>query len=318
MSSTTWRCGCRLRRGGCGGRDHVTSTTGDHACLETRCCVAKWNGDRLTCWTNHYQADQTRMYLSQMLDLPLNKVRVICPYLGGSFGRGNTGDQTFFYLHPQCSGPSHRMSRRFLVSRGGRTSTPPATPSATSCGTWSYAGAGDGTAQSRRIGDSGGYAEHTPAAIKLLRCPGQSPRRCLRSIPNRGWKATRSTRTRNHPAACVVSATSSSTWRWRSALTLSLSELDMDPIDVAIANFSHQWQDPAESESLRRCSELAQLVSVGVRGMTPGVGPETSRRQEAGLGVLLPCLLACRMAGDFSRGAVQVRICVQPGRLRDP
>ena len=68
----------------------------DHGCLDTRGCLVRWQGGKLTCWTNLYQADQTRMHIAEMLDLPLNKVRVICPYVGGSFGRGNVGDQIFF------------------------------------------------------------------------------------------------------------------------------------------------------------------------------------------------------------------------------
>ena len=68
----------------------------DQACLDTRGCLIYWTGDKLTCWTNYYQADQTRMHIATMLDLPLHRVRVLNPYVGGSMGRGNTGDQVFF------------------------------------------------------------------------------------------------------------------------------------------------------------------------------------------------------------------------------
>ncbi|MBN1224745.1 MAG: molybdopterin-dependent oxidoreductase, partial [Candidatus Aminicenantes bacterium] len=61
----------------------------EHACLGTRGCLMTCERDELTCWTSYYQADQTRMHITQMLDLPLDKVRVINPYIGGSFGRGN-------------------------------------------------------------------------------------------------------------------------------------------------------------------------------------------------------------------------------------
>ncbi len=52
--------------------------------------------DRLTVVSNSYAADQTRMHVSQMLELPIHKVRVISKYVGGQFGRGDTGDQPFF------------------------------------------------------------------------------------------------------------------------------------------------------------------------------------------------------------------------------
>jgi xanthine dehydrogenase molybdenum-binding subunit len=64
--------------------------------LDNWCCIAEWNDDKLTIWSNSYAADQTRMHVSQMLEMPMNKVRVVSPFVGGQFGRGDTGDQTFF------------------------------------------------------------------------------------------------------------------------------------------------------------------------------------------------------------------------------
>jgi CO/xanthine dehydrogenase Mo-binding subunit len=64
--------------------------------LDNWCCLARWEQDVLTIWSNTYEADQTRMHISQMLDLPLDKVRVVCHYVGGQFGRNDTGEQPFF------------------------------------------------------------------------------------------------------------------------------------------------------------------------------------------------------------------------------
>ena len=67
-----------------------------HAVLENWSCLAYWEDDVLFIRSNTYEADQTRMHISQMLSLPLNKVRVIGSYTGGSHGRGDNGEQTFF------------------------------------------------------------------------------------------------------------------------------------------------------------------------------------------------------------------------------
>ncbi len=56
--------------------------------LDPWCCMAQWQGDRVTIVSNSYAADQTRMHVSQMLELPIDKVRVISKYVGGQFGRG--------------------------------------------------------------------------------------------------------------------------------------------------------------------------------------------------------------------------------------
>jgi len=66
------------------------------ASLDNWCCLVDWKEDKLTVLSNSYEADQSRMHISQMLGLPIRKVRVISSYVGGQFGRGDTGDQPFF------------------------------------------------------------------------------------------------------------------------------------------------------------------------------------------------------------------------------
>jgi len=44
-----------------------------------------------------------------MLDLPMNKISVISSYVGGQFGRGDTGEQPFFFSR-RCS-PGKRAGR---------------------------------------------------------------------------------------------------------------------------------------------------------------------------------------------------------------
>ena len=64
--------------------------------LDAWCCVVDWKGDSLTLWSNSYAGAQSRMHMSQMLEMPLHKVRAVSYYVGGQFGRGDTGDQPFF------------------------------------------------------------------------------------------------------------------------------------------------------------------------------------------------------------------------------
>ncbi len=74
--------------------------------------MAQWEDDRLTIVSNSYAADQTRMHVSQMLELPIHKVRVISKYVGGQFGRGDTGDQPFFIftaLLAKKAGPAGKI-----------------------------------------------------------------------------------------------------------------------------------------------------------------------------------------------------------------
>jgi len=57
-----------------------------HNCLETHGAVAVWNGDELTVWESTQSIFHVQEELTDVFHLPLNKIRVICEYMGGGFG----------------------------------------------------------------------------------------------------------------------------------------------------------------------------------------------------------------------------------------
>lgn len=67
--------------------DDVTTQKVHHAAMETHVCLTtiEANG-QLTVWTPCQVVFQVRLIVSEVLGLPLNKVRVIKPPMGGSFG----------------------------------------------------------------------------------------------------------------------------------------------------------------------------------------------------------------------------------------
>ena len=55
--------------------------------METRVALAEWEGGRLTVWkTSRAVHSADRVNLARVLELPLDRVRVICPNMGGGFG----------------------------------------------------------------------------------------------------------------------------------------------------------------------------------------------------------------------------------------
>lgn len=71
--------------------DHVVEETFRspcqvHACLETHCSVARWQGDELTVWDSTQAVHPNRQALAERLGVPLANVRVISLYSGGGFG----------------------------------------------------------------------------------------------------------------------------------------------------------------------------------------------------------------------------------------
>src|SRR5262249_4672428 len=69
--------------------DRYTSVHHNNAQLEPRASVAQWEGDNLTVYASTQGISNCRMDLAKDLQLPLEKVRVVCQYMGGGFGNKN-------------------------------------------------------------------------------------------------------------------------------------------------------------------------------------------------------------------------------------
>ena len=57
-----------------------------HAMMEPHASTAVWNGDRLTVWTSNQLIDRGRTDLATTLAIPKENVRLVSPFVGGSFG----------------------------------------------------------------------------------------------------------------------------------------------------------------------------------------------------------------------------------------
>jgi xanthine dehydrogenase YagR molybdenum-binding subunit len=66
----------------------LTFTTPDHAhaMMEPHASITAWNGDALTIWTSNQMIAWTRADVAKTLGMPLDKVRIDSPYIGGGFG----------------------------------------------------------------------------------------------------------------------------------------------------------------------------------------------------------------------------------------
>jgi CO/xanthine dehydrogenase Mo-binding subunit len=69
--------------------DSYISKVVNNAQMEPRVSLAMWKGDRLTVWASTQGITNTRSDLAKDLNISLNKVRVICNYMGGGFGNKN-------------------------------------------------------------------------------------------------------------------------------------------------------------------------------------------------------------------------------------
>ena len=69
--------------------DHYTSVHINNAQLEPRVSIAQWDGDKLTVYASTQGISNCRTDIAKDLQMPLEKVRVVCQFMGGGFGNKN-------------------------------------------------------------------------------------------------------------------------------------------------------------------------------------------------------------------------------------
>ncbi len=87
-----------------------------HMCLQTRCCIAYWDGDTLTVYESSQGVWNVKRELAKSLGLPEEKVRVIVQYQGGGFG-SKAGAQRYAHYAAKLSMMTKRPVRLELTRR---------------------------------------------------------------------------------------------------------------------------------------------------------------------------------------------------------
>jgi len=65
---------------------NYTTPDQSHAMMEPMATIAAWEGDKLTVWTSNQMVNWSLKDLAATLQMPVEKVRLISPYIGGGFG----------------------------------------------------------------------------------------------------------------------------------------------------------------------------------------------------------------------------------------
>lgn len=87
-----------------------------HVDLQTRCCVAHWDGDTLTVYESSQGVWNVKRQLAKSLNLPEDKVRVIVKYMGGGFG-SKAGAQRYVHYAAKLSMLTQRPVKLELTRR---------------------------------------------------------------------------------------------------------------------------------------------------------------------------------------------------------
>ncbi|MBN2403470.1 MAG: xanthine dehydrogenase family protein molybdopterin-binding subunit [Spirochaetes bacterium] len=266
-----------------GESDVVVETTSKYSnptqgVLDNWCCVAKWENDNLTVWSNSYQPNQTRLFYSEMFQMPMNKIRLISPYVGGSHGRGDSGERPFF------------LYTALLAKKTGRPVKFKHTRRQTFCDTrteqYAYckAGAGkDGKINGiyiKIIGNSGAYSGHTMSCLHLI--PLEYVEVSMAPIPNLKVE-TYGVYTNKLSSSCMR-AIGNIELNFLIVLGMDklAEKLGMDPIELTLKNFGDNKAVPNKSlEGVLR--EGAEKIGWG-RWHKPGEGRLYNGTKKRGIG----------------------------------
>jgi xanthine dehydrogenase molybdenum-binding subunit len=277
------------------------------ASLDNWCCVVEWKAEQLTVWSNSYEADQSRMHISQMLGLPQNQVRVISSYVGGQFGRGDTGDQPFFLFTALLA---KRTGRPVKFKHTRRESFHDGRQPAIYHGR--VGAKRDGTITSmafKSIGNAGAHADHTMFALKFA--PVEVAETALAHIPNLRCES-QAVYTDKMPA-CMMRGVGNSQINLilGHLIDLLAEKLGRDPIDLAIQNFGHEWEKLPNRSLTAVLREGAERIGWKDKRHAPGQGPTFAGGKKRGVG------FSCHPGWhaewqEVRRGEVQVAITLNP------
>ena len=277
------------------------------ASLDNWCCLVDWTDEKLTLYSNSFEADQSRMHISQMLDLPMHKVTVISSYVGGQFGRGDTGEQPFFLftaiLSKKTGRPvkfKHTRRESFHDSRQ---------PSIY----YGKVGAQkDGTITSlyfKSIGNTGAYADHSIFALKFA--PLEISEVSFAHIPN--VKLESYAVYTNKLPACMMRGVGNSQFNliFGHIVDLLAEKLDMDPIDLCIKNFGHEWETLPDKSLTEVLKQGAQKIGWKEKRNKPGQGPTYDKTKKRGVGFSLHPAWHAEWQ-EVRRGHIPISIALNP------
>ncbi len=274
--------------------------------LDNWCCLAAWEDDKLTIWSNSYETDQTRMHISEMLGIPLNKVRVISPYVGAQMGRGDNGDQPFFLFTALLAKKTGRPVKFKHTRRESFHDT--RQPAIYYC---KMGAKKDGTITSsyfKAIGNAGAYADHTLFALKFA--PAEVAEVAFAHIPNLKMEAY-GVYTNKIPA-CMMRGVGNVQFNLMLGLAVDVlaEKLDIDPIELVIKNFGHEWGTLPDKSLVAVLREGAERIG-WERRHKPGEGPTFDIVKKRGIGFSFHPGWHAEWQ-ELRRGHIQVGIIVNP------
>jgi CO/xanthine dehydrogenase Mo-binding subunit len=238
-----------------------------HYTLEPHGAIASVEPTEVTVWTNTGHPYQLRQELSDTFGLPLARIRVIVPYVGGSFG-----GKSFPKLEPLAAALSWRLGRPVRIVNGVEGSMRTNRRHGARV-TMRIGVRRDGTLvakEARVLLNTGGYADSGPLVAEKASVRALGPYR----VPNYRIEVL-AVYTNTSPAGSYRSIGGPQTvWATESLMDELAETLDLDPLELRLTNIVHRGEivrkdlrpmDADLGDDLRRLAKTMDAVDRGRR-----------------------------------------------------
>jgi CO/xanthine dehydrogenase Mo-binding subunit len=286
--------------------DTFTLPATQHSFLETHACIASVEpAGRITVWATTQNPFVVRTQLANIFKVPVSKVRVIVPYLGGGYG-----GKVYPKIEPITVALAQKAGRpvRVVLSREEvfYTITKHAAVIRMKTGVKK-----DGTLIARECEihlDTGAYAEIGPRVAKKSGYTAAGPYR----IPNLKIDSY-SVYTNKPPAGAFRGfGVSQSAWAVESQMDIIAAALDMDPLEIRLKNGYDEGDKFVTEETLRAVGlkecldEVAKSIGWEPKKEFKSSKVEGSRTDSIKRGKGLACMIKATITPSVSCAMVKM------------
>jgi CO/xanthine dehydrogenase Mo-binding subunit len=264
--------------------DTFTSPLAQQSSLEPHVTAAQWNGDQLTVWAATQAPYMVRRVLSEIFGIDQNKIRVIVPSLGGSYG-----GKGHIRIEPLVAAMSRKTNGRpvkFILSRAEEFVT--VTKHAASI-TLKTGVKRDGTFTARQATvywNGGAYADASPLLVPQGMVRAVGPYR-IPAVHVDSYGIY----TNLPPAGAYRGAMSSqATWAYESQIDIIARKIGWDPLEFRLKNLFVSGDHFATGEELHdvhfvECLEASAKAMSAPSPLVPL--PREEGKRGRGYGVMM-------------------------------
>ena len=258
----------------------VYTTQRVHQCyLEPMACLAEWSPDgRLTMHIGSMNTSGIRWMLAHALELPISKVRVIQPHVGGSFGSKVTN----YGMYPAAAWLAKLAGRPVRIVNTREEEYFASRPRVNNRIWVKTAARRDGSLIAREVrllNDVGAYVEMAAAMLEVMSHRSDS----LYRIPNIRTDARMVYTNKSPIGAYRGFGNPQMTFAYEEQLDRIAKELGMDPLELRLKNASRQGDVTVHGWELQSCG-YAEALEI-VRTRSDWVRKRAERKPYRGLGV---------------------------------